>query len=143
MLAQVLLFDSPSGFQSAAIFKSLINFKKNYHLKFCLMCKSHHFLSTIRVLQKQKHYNQNNKNRKYTKINHWFNLIFCTCHFWMIAKNEFFFFDAAYEFEVQLLPLLSEQRSLTLNGSRYVNTAGLIAWVAMKHCTEELDSGVT
>lgn len=45
----------------------------------------------------------------------------------MIAKNEFFFFDAAYEFEVQLLPLLSEQRSLTLNGSRYVNTAGLIA----------------
>lgn len=92
MLAQVLLFDSPSGFQSAAIFKSLINFKKNYHLKFCLMCKSHHFLSTIRVLQKQKHYNQNNKNRKYTKINHWFNLIFCNCHFWMIAKNEFFFF---------------------------------------------------
>lgn len=45
----------------------------------------------------------------------------------MIAKNEFFFFDAAYEFEVQLLPLLSEQRSFTLNGSRYVNTAGLIA----------------
>lgn len=55
----------------------------------------------------------------------------------------FFFFDAAYEFKVQLLPLLSEQRSLTLNGSRYVNTAGLIAWVAMKPHTEELDSGVT
>ena len=100
MLAQVLLFDSPSGFQSAAIFKSLINFKKNYHLKFCLMCKSHHFLSTIRVLQKQKHYNQNNKNRKYTKINHWFNLIFCNCHFWMIAKNEFFFLMQIISFEI-------------------------------------------
>lgn len=37
-----------------------------------------------------------------------------------------FFFDVAYECKVQFPPLLSEQRSLTLNGSRYVNTAGPI-----------------
>lgn len=54
------------------------------------------------------------------------------------------FSDVASECKAQLPPLLSEQRSLTLNGSVYVNTAGPIAQVAMKHtATEELVSGVT
>lgn len=127
-------------FSLTAIFKSIIYSKKllpniSLNLKISAFFKYCVSLIKTEVLQLKK---KKEKIQNKSLIQSYF----CNCHFWMIAKNGFFW--CGCERRVQLPPLLSEQRSLTLNGSIYVNTAGPIAWVAMKHiATEELVSGVT